>query len=644
VLCVAVVTGVLLGWRTRLPSNRHRELDVLVKTTASTAHDLKVIANTYDECVTQVTARNFARDGFLRTHFLANRGGYPLASFLDGSKTQCDNPSPTKNVVRYDFGNGIGIDMTSLNNDCVYAHFPPLADWLFGLVAMAGLDQYGHYRVLAVMLNTASLVVLYFWLRREVSEWASFVAIALAATLPAYIHWADALFFHPFQFLFLFGGLLSLSTYLTRRIRSHFVVAWLLFAGQSLLSYHLLPCTGVMMSVLVMLESGLTRRLRIKLLLALFSAPTLATLLHFGLRLSHMGVRHTLSNVVVTLHSRSLGGISHLGFVRLLMRFREHLIRFDLIVLSMLLVIAIRLYRRAPLKRPLWLLFGLFAGGVGFWVAFPGTNLAHHWITYRHLMPFVIVLLAEVAESIRLALVPSPGNEPSHVAHCTGLERIRDGIRAVFAAPRRNLVHYWGVPRACACFSACLALTCLVPLGWTASRNVTDIRKGLELMRDRAPSVAPNLATHYLDLVQWSSDGSKNRNGHLYLLFDGRRLDALSNPNLAYRLPTGITSHDEIWWLEPIVIRSVALLTETTAVDMLNRQCWLSAFNGVAFDTITHRDSVSVEPFVPNANESAAPSYRWLRYALEAPLEARGIRLSCSRLNAPVPIHEMEIH
>src|SRR5512138_3852004 len=154
-ILIAVLACALLSWRAVLPSNRHRDLDTFAEAGPRQSYALKWIANTYDECVTQVTARNFLRDGFWHTRLLANRGGYPLASLYDISRTQCDNPAPPQNVIRYDFGNGKGVDMKSLNNDCVYSHFPPLADWIFALFARVGLNQYIHYRLLAIGLNCA---------------------------------------------------------------------------------------------------------------------------------------------------------------------------------------------------------------------------------------------------------------------------------------------------------------------------------------------------------------------------------------------------------------------------------------------------------------------------------------------------------
>lgn len=609
---IAAVTFFLLSWRSTLPCNRHRELDTFAKAGPGHAYHLKYIAETYDEGVTQTTARNFARDGFLYTHFLANRGGFPLASLYD-DQTQCDSPSPPKNLVRYDFGNGYGVDMKSLNNDCVYSHFPPLADWVFGILAILGLDQYCHYRVFAVALNCLFLVVLYYWLRREVSQGAAAVAVLLTATLPAFIHWSDALFFHPFQFLFLFAALLSLSKYLEQGWSRWFWCTWLLFFAQSLLSYQLLPCFAAMMVGLVVADEKKTWSIRWKLLLRLFSAPVVATLLHFSMRLSHMGPAYTWDNVVRTLHNRAVGGISHVQFLRLLIRIREYLLRFDLLVLALLLVLSVRFLYRHPIKRPLLLLLSFFVGGIGFWVVFPATNLVHYWMTYRHVMPFVIFLLALTAESSRLAW------------------RARTQISS-----KPRLARLVAVPYV-------LALMCFLPLLWTGYRNLRDIKKGFELIRDRTPSAEPNLASYYLDLAQWSSDGGAAGNDRFRLVFDGRRVDALTNPNLQFTFPIGFTSHNEVWWLEPVSFGSIDLLTEARSIEPFQEQCSLSYFDGVAFQSLADRAFVDVLPFVPNPKESPAPEYRWVRYFLRAPIGARAVRISCSKLLTEVPLHEMEI-
>jgi hypothetical protein len=610
---VAATTFILLSWRSTLSCNRHRELDTFAKAGPNHAYHLRYIAEIYDDGVTQTTARNFVRDGFLHTHFLANRGGFPLASLYDDN-TQCDSLAPPKNLIRYDFGNGHVVDMKSLNNDCVYSHFPPLADWVFGILAILGFNQYGDYRVFAVGLNCSFLVVLYYWLRREVSQCAAAVAVLLTATLPAFIHWSDALFFHPFQFLFLFAALLSLSKYLEQGRSRWFWCTWLLFFAQSLLTYQLLPCFAAMMVGLIVADETKTWSFRWKLLLRLFSAPVVATLLHFSMRLSHMGLAYTWDNVVRTLHNRAVGGASYLQFLRLLIRIREYLLRFDLLVLCLLLVIIVRVLYRHPVKRPLLLLLSFFLGGIGFWVAFPTTNLLHYWMTYRHVMPLVIYLLALTAESCRLAW----------------------NARGQTSSPLK-LGRMLATPHV-------LAFLCGVPLLWTANRNARDIQKGLELIRDRTPTAEPNLASHYLELVQWSSDGGAAGNDRFRLAFDGRRVDALTNPNLQYIFPTGSTTHHEIWWLEPVTFGSIDLLTEAANVERFQEHCSLSYFDGIAFRSVTDRHgSVAVRPFVPNTRESLAPDYRWLRYSLMAPIDARAIRITCRKLLTEIPLHEMEI-
>lgn len=612
IVVLVLATFILLSWRTALPCNRHRELDTFAKAGPSHAYRLQFVAETYDDGVTQATARNFVRDGFSHTHFLANRGGFPLASLYDDN-TQCDSPSPPKNLVRYDFGNGRVVDMKSLNNDCVYSHFPPLADWVFGILAMVGLDQYGDYRIVAIGLNCLFLVVLYQWLCREVSQGAAVITVLLAATLPAFIHWSDALFFHPFQFLFLFSALLSLSNYLEQGRARWLWGTWGLFFAQSLLSYQMLPCFAAMMVGLVLADEKRNWSQRCKLLLALFSAPVVATILHFSLRLGHMGLAYTWDNVVRTLHNRTVGGGYYFQFLRLLIRIREHLLRFDLLVLSLVLVVVVRVLCRHPLKRPLLLLFSFFLGGIGFWVVFPATNLLHYWMTYRHVMPFIIFLLALTAES------------------CRWVWSAREQNRSDTRLGRTVATRY------------VLAAMCCVPLLWTSYRNATDIQKGLELIRDRTPTAEANLASHYLEVVQWSSDGGVAGDDRFRLVFDGRRVDGLTNPSLQYFLPTGFASHHEIWWLEPVSFRSIDVLTEVDALGSFSGHCNLSYFDEVAFQLLHERASTAILPFAPNPKESPAPEYRWIRYSLIAPIQSRAVRLSCSKLPGPVPLHEMEI-
>ncbi|HMA94123.1 MAG TPA: hypothetical protein VKP30_15635, partial [Polyangiaceae bacterium] len=351
---------------------------------------------------------------------------------------------------------------------------------------------------------------------------------------------------------------------------------------------------------------------RIRLLCGLFSAPLLATAFHFLLRISHMGAGYTWDNIRRTVHDRTLVGLSHFDFVRLLLRIREYLLRFDLIALSVLLVIVVHLAARLPLRRRLILLISALLGGVGFWVVFPATALLHYWMTYRHQMPFIIILLALVTEAGRTALK----------------ERARPASR-IGAHP----IAAYGLALACGC-----------PLGWTAYRNLLDVRKGFELGRLRTPTAEANLATHYLDLAQWSSDFGRRGDERLLLLFDGRRADALKNPYLRYEFPIGISSHDELWWLEAVSIRSLQLLLEDATLDLFREHCSLSFFDGVSFRSVNDQASTSIESFVPTSQESPAPHYRWLRYSLATPVNARAVRISCANLPTNVPLHELEVH
>jgi hypothetical protein len=146
------------SWRAALPNNQHRSTDLRVFATTSSwvlppgmsASNLFTqtpkILDGYHDAVSIVTAHNFQKNGFLRTHLLPNRRGAPLASFYDRSGTQCDSSSAPTNVLEYAVRaseNDVRRrPMTSLNNECIHTHYPPLGDWVFGLMATVGLDRY----------------------------------------------------------------------------------------------------------------------------------------------------------------------------------------------------------------------------------------------------------------------------------------------------------------------------------------------------------------------------------------------------------------------------------------------------------------------------------------------------------------------
>jgi len=606
----------VLCLRASFPSNRHRELDVLSVHREGNTYYFRPTANTYDESVTLTTSRNFARDGFRHTHFLANRGGLPHFSFFDETQTQCENVVPPKNVQEYVDPSGLRRGMVSLNNDCVYAHYPPLADWVFGLLAVFGVHQLAAYRMVAIGLNCTLLIALYFWLRREVSERAALVTLVLTATLPAFIRWADSLFYHSMQYLLLIGGILSFTAYLRERSSKWLAITWLLYLLEALASYQLTLFFGIMLCGLLLADAPATILARVRLLLLQASAPLVALGLQLVMRVSLMGVSKTWENLHRTVHARVLDGVSLWLFKNLLIRIRGHLMRLDLVLFSIAVIVFVCIQARLSWKRPLTILGCLLIGGASFGLAFPGTTLLHYWMMYRHFMPFTIFLLALAAELFFLGV----GKLETRLCHSEGLP----------LRPPKNRVRI-------------AALCCSIPLLWTAQRNVLEIRKDLALSQMRMPLAVRNVATEYLDVLQWVENKYQSADGRLSLALDGIRVNTTNNRNLTHDLQSSGALHDEIWWSDPVTIRSIALLTEEPTLAALREQCAISLFNGVTFESLPKDVAVVTEPFTPNAHEPPAPTYRWLRWSLPKVAKTRALRLTCSDLRTPTPLHEVEI-
>jgi hypothetical protein len=80
--------GGLLLWRASLPNNRYQgHVDFAVVKANGVSYYLPNEIGRYEDGVARTTAYNFARDGFLKTHFLPNRGGYPRVSMYDFTGT-----------------------------------------------------------------------------------------------------------------------------------------------------------------------------------------------------------------------------------------------------------------------------------------------------------------------------------------------------------------------------------------------------------------------------------------------------------------------------------------------------------------------------------------------------------------------------
>ncbi len=618
-LLVAVIAFGVLCWRAALPNNRHRDID-FHRTESTGPIDFQRLktANGYDDVVTVVTARNFARDGFLQTHLLPNRAGAPQVSFFDFTETQCEPLGAPRDVLRYVNVFGQPIDMVALNNDCIYTHYPPLADWVFGAMAAAGLGGILHYKVLALLLSCSSLVLLYLWLRREVSEAAALSAMIATATLPAFFQWAGALYYQPFQYLFLVAGMLSWSVFLERRRARWALATWVLFFCESLVSYELVLCFGTVLLGLLLLDRRDRNWLsHVKLLSLQVSAPVAALLLHLALRLSLFGLERTWSNGAKTLQARTGMGVPLIlqSLQELALQTGVHVLRLDLLALSLAAVLAVRLAVGVSAKRPAALLGILLVGGATFSIAFPATSVFHFWMMYRHLLPFVALLLALLAEGLFLSL-----------------STLAAGGRAARIAVR------------------VLALAGVVvsgtPFGWLLSRNAKEIAAeatwNAQANRYHDPR---NLAARFLDVLYWKSVGSPGWEERVYLAVDGRRVNVPPNPNTEFRTHPATVSHYEIWWLNDVSMTAVNVLTGRTQARVLAEDCGVSVLERASFRPVTELGPPALDQFVPAPGEVApgADGYTWVRFSFATPARSRALRLTCREDVIAIPLHEIEV-
>ena len=610
-LC-AIAFG-LLAWKAALPNNQHRDTDQVGAPLRGEMWGQN--AHGYDDAVTVVTARNFARDGFLRTHLLANRKGAPLASFFDFGQTQClSRDRPDAPPLEYRSMYGEWIPMYSLTGDCIYTHYPPLADWVFGAMAALGLDSILAYRLLAIALSCLTLGLLYVWLRREVHPVAALGATALVALSPAFFHWAAVLFHASFEYLFLVAGLLSWSLFLERRRRRWFALTWLLFFLQALVSYELIAFFAVAVLGLAALDGGgAPLRQRAGWVIAQGTAVVAAVALHFALRVSFFGLDATWQNVVATASARAAEGWNEWREKLLFNRLAVRLLRPELAALAVAIVLAVRSAASARPRRAAALLGIMIAGGVSFFAFFPGMAWVHGWVMYRHLLPATALLLAYAIDAAVRAtsLRPPP---------TTG--------------PGRRIV-----TRALALAAALLAL---VPPAWSLRQSVAALRREVAWVRAANRHHDPaNHAVRFLDLIHWVEAGPPTHTLQVLLTADGRRVDEHRHPLLTFALLPEAVQHYELWWLDEISLSSVRFLTEAPWTEMLQGQCRMSLFDGAAFQPIDGAGA-SVRPFVAAPAEPVAPSYVW--WDVPARGRTRAIRLTCRNLPQAVPLHEVEVY
>ena len=607
--------------RAALPNNRPRPgTDYVRLDTDGTGYYLPRGTNSYDNVVTMVTAHNFARDGFLRSNFIPNRKGAQI-SLGDRTGTQCESIERNPHPMVYMNAFGERVQAASLNNDCIYIHYPPLADWVFGAMAAAGFDQVFHYKILALSLNCTFLLLVYLWIRREVRESAALIALVLTATLPAFLRWADALYFHCFQYFFLAALVLSWQGYLRSRRWHLFVLTWLCYFCEALVSHQLTICSGILIVGMLSLETSLGRLTvwqRVRLLFVQAVAPIAAFSLHVGLCASLLGLAKTRSNLASTMTARMVqgsqfGGISG-GMAQLLQWVADDLVSWKMVILGLLFIIFARKVLQAPTRRPLALLAVWMVGGVSFWVAFLGTTSEHFWMMYRQIMPFAILLIAFVADTL--------------FASVESLRRRRAFGPVAFtlaqtSPPLRQRALGLGVP-------ALVFLGCVF-IGWVAYRNIQYVVGDLRWnsVSNRVVNL-DNLVRSRLDVIHWREDNASRTEGLYTLPVSGLRVQEPPRWIMDFRMLGPGTSHYEIWWLQAQLLGTVRLLVDEAQAETVIDHCFLSLFDGETFQRMSNAAKITKETFVPTGNErTPSVPYSWLRFSLSAQQQTRAARLTC---------------
>lgn len=598
-LAIATIVTVALPlvWKLSLPNNQHRDLDTFGP--PPPGRQLAQVTAGYDDVVTIVTAHNFARDGFLRTHFLPNRKFAPLVSYFDHDQSQCLTLAPPAHPVRYANFWGAVVDQLSLDSDCIYTHYPPLADWVFGAMASMGLDQVLHYKLFALLVNCLFLLLFFRWLAGEVRPAAAYGALLFLALSPAFFEWAGALFHQSFQYLFLAGGLVAVRAWVARGQRRWWAATWALFFCEALVSPELVIFFGLVVGHAVLTTCRRPWRSRLAAVLLLGSAPVAAFLLHQGLRISLFGVAAVVGDIRATVLGRMAGATGGWGVGIWFERIHFNLLPPVLMAACLLACwLAARLDGRVPGRR-LGLLAVFLAGGVSFAAAFPATASVHSWMMYRHLLPFVTLLVAFALDAALRAV--------ESVSRWRTTSRARVALAGVV-----------------------LGLVAL-PVSWAGARSLNAIRAEVAWGREVAEHDDPrNQAVQFLDVLSWSEQGPLPYDLGLLHAVDGRRR---SRPDevVGVLLPE---SHFDVWWLEQRTFVETALATDVDGARRLIEHCRLEVFDGGVFVPAACTGT-------PRMDADPIPGLAWVRYPCRG--SGRALQLSCGAAGAPIPIHELEV-
>jgi hypothetical protein len=605
---VPVLFG-LLAWRSLSPDSRqlvgHHFDRVSVD---GSAHAIPSSRSDYDDAVTVVTAHHFKQDGFWRTHLLPNRGGHPLVSFYDHTRTQCVSREQPRDLMMYREPSGRQVLARSNNNDCIYTHYPPLADWLFGAMAAVGFDELVHYRMLAIAANCLFLLLLLVWLRFDVKPLPAVAAVVVAATLPAFLRWKDALYYQPFQFLLLVAGLVAWRTFLQGPRRRHLVLTWMFFLLEALTSYELTLFFAIAIVGLWAMDppDGIPRP-RFRLILLQGLAPVSAFLIHHVLIVSYIGFGDTVANLQATLSDRVTRSLPQ-GSTWYFTGIDDGIFPLWGIPAACLVIWAVRRTAGLPCRNVFILLGTLCLGGLSFFLVFHGTATQHHWMMNRHLLPFGVQLVALLFDSIRPA-----------IKLCREGRTRRTRLSALLCS-----------------IGACLLLAIV------GRNNLRQVEAELAWirMKNRHPQPSDDLARTALAAMAWREDLSWIHG------YAGALVSGVGTPpglTTGLRLTGPLASHLEIWWLEKIGVQDVRILIDSSDTTEARDHCVLSALDDRGFHPVDEIAASVLEPFAPpTGTPPPRQNGSWLRTTLPSPVGTRALRLTCAGHDA-VAIRQIEV-
>ena len=148
---------------------------------------------------TLLSARWWARDGFLKQYFLALPSGYgKIVKYFD-------EPELNEHAHTNASGRFVG-------HKLYYTHYPPLYIMPFAIIMKLGIEKLFLLRIISIIASILAIIFLYGFITLLSNKYIAFIAAFYFVISPIFIKWADVLDYFPqddmWRFFILFLSIL----------------------------------------------------------------------------------------------------------------------------------------------------------------------------------------------------------------------------------------------------------------------------------------------------------------------------------------------------------------------------------------------------------------------------------------------------